>query len=139
MGLGHPKHFLNTIPKELGRAISHIASSSMVSLARERTQSARPWMLRDMQLKEDECNFKKTLSDHCSEVLRNKKVLVVDEMIKCSGYGDKNIAKDISAGFDLMGTLPSSNAFEAKSTFGKPFSIRRGTSTTGMLRARSAE
>ena len=42
-------------------------------------------MLRAMQLKEDECNFKKTLSDHCSEVLRNKKVLVVDEMIKCMG------------------------------------------------------
>ena len=50
--------------------------------------------------------------------LEKQKVLVFDEMIKCSGYGDKNIAKDISAGFDLMGTLPSSNVFEAKSTFG---------------------
>ena len=92
-------------------------SSSTVSLARER-KTARYWMLRALQLREEEDDFKKKLPDQCLEVLKNKKILVFEEMIKAFGYGDKNIAKDISHGFDLMGTLPSSNIFESKSTFG---------------------
>ena len=93
-GLGHPKHFLNAIPKELGRAISHITSTSMISLARDRTQTARQWMIRALQLKEEEETYKKKLPDHCSKVLKTKKLLVFDEMIKSSGYADLGIAKE---------------------------------------------
>ena len=117
-GLGHPKHFLKSIPSELGRAISHITSSSMVSLARERTQAARYWMLRAMQLKEEEEAYKKKRPGHCSDVLRTKKLLVFEEMIKSCGYADVGIARDVSFGFDLMGALPSSHVFEEKTTFG---------------------
>ena len=90
----------------------------MISLARDRTQTARRWMIRALQLKEEEETYKKKLPDHCSKVLKTKKLLVFDEMIKSSGYADLGIAKDISHGFDLMGDLPPSQVFEKKTTFG---------------------
>ena len=75
-------------------------------------------MLRAMQLKEEEEAYKKKLPSHCSDVLKRKKLLVFEEMIKSCGYADVGIAKDVSFGFDLMGTLPSSHVFEEKTTFG---------------------
>ena len=131
-GIGHPKHFLNAIPKELEKTISHVTSTSTVSIARERTQVARHWMLRAMKLKEEEEMFKNGLPDHCSKVLKTKKLRVFDEMVRSSGYADLGIVKDISRGFDLMGGLPPSNVFEKKTTFGTllPEHVRMVSSAT---------
>lgn len=125
----------------------------MVSIARERTQAARFCMLRAMQLKGDETAYKEKLPSHCLDVLKTKKLLLFDDMVKSCGYADVGIARDILYGFDLMGGLPKSNVFAQKRPLELSFlnmsgwlvlqpkrqsSILRDVSTTLKLRMKSA-
>ena len=99
-----------------------------------RTEVARKWLLRSLELREKECEKHDAMEIHCKEVLSKKNLMVFDEMIKSCGYEDVNIARDIESGFDLMGHLPSSGVFQKSSSFASlmPEHVR---SVSGQTRA----
>ena len=115
-GLGHPKHFLKSIPREMEEAICTISSMSAQEVGRTRTEVARKWLSRSLELREKECE-KHDMEAHCKEVLAKKNLTIFSEVIESSGYEDVNIAKDIERGFDLMGHLPSCGVFHKCSSF----------------------
>ena len=50
------------------------------------------------------------------DVLCKKRLQLLDEIIAAEGYEDVNLARDMWAGFDLVGTSPVSNVLPGKVT-----------------------
>ena len=109
----HPKSVVRTIPKELSDAIEKSVGMSPLDLSKERTAVSRRWFLRAVELRDEEMALKKSMPDHCSKVLHQKRLLVFEEMLKSRGYKDVMLAK----GFDLIGDLPCSHVFLHRETF----------------------
>ena len=113
----HPKSVVKTIPKELSDAIEKSVAISPLELSKERTAVSRRWFLRAVELRDSELALKESLPEHCAKVLHQKRLLVFEEMLKCGGYKDVKLVRDMSKGFDLMGDLPCSNVFVHRETF----------------------
>ena len=113
----HQKSVVKTIPKELSDAIEKSVNLSPLELSKERTAMSRRWFLRAAELRDKELALKESLPDHCAKVLHQKRLLVFEEMLKCGGYKDVKLVRDMSKGFDLMGDLPSSRVFLHRETF----------------------
>ncbi|CAE7673348.1 unnamed protein product [Symbiodinium sp. CCMP2456] len=112
----HPKLLASALPKPLKECIERCVSQSPADLAKERTANLRQWMLRAKELK-DECD-EPLVSPHCRDILSNKSMRLLGEMIETSGYGDVNLPNDIGEGFDLLGPIPdSSGVMPKKATF----------------------
>ena len=57
-------------------------------------------------------------SQHCKDILANKSMNLLAEMIDSSGYGDSQLPKDLGRGFDLLGPIPdSSGVLPKKASF----------------------
>ena len=113
----HPKSVVRLIPKELSDAIEKSVGMSPLDLSKERAAVSRRWFLRAVELRDEEMALKKSMPDHCSKVLHQKRLLVFEEVLKSGGYKDVMLVRDISKGFDLMGDLPCSHVFLHRETF----------------------
>ena len=113
----HPKAVVRTIPIELSNAIEKSVHMSPLDLSKERIAVSRHWFLRAVELRDSETSLKKAMPEHCSKVLRQKRLLVFEEMLKAGGYRDTMLVKDLSRGFDLVGGLPCSHVFLHQQTF----------------------
>ena len=114
---GHPRDILQSVPVDLRRTIDEIVSKDVASTAKSRTAIARKWMLRASDLAQRECDFKSTIPDHCAKILKSKRMLLFAEMLSACNHPDDKLCQNICQGFDLLGDLPSSNVFNARSTF----------------------
>ena len=91
-------------------------SKTPVEVAQERTANLRKWMLRAKELKAEADEPR--ISQHCKDILANKSMNLLAEMIDSSGYGDSQLPKDVGRGFDLLGPIPdSSGVLPKKASF----------------------
>ena len=89
---------------------------SPVEIARERTANLRQWMLRAKELHAE--GEEPLVSSHCKDILANKSMKLLGEMICESDYGDSKLPRDIGKGFDLLGPIPdSSGVLPKKATY----------------------
>ena len=70
-------------------------------IAKERTANLRQWMLRAKELAAE--GEEPLVSPHCKDILANKSMRLLGEMISASGYGDSRLPCDIGKGFELTG------------------------------------
>ena len=112
-----PKNIIQSVPSVLRNTIDAITCSDDVSNARHRTEVARKWMLRAIELKTKEDAIKAEMDQHCAKILSNKKTLIFEELIKECRHSDVNLADNIRRGFSLMGDLPKSNVFPSRHIF----------------------
>ena len=61
-----------------------------------------------------ERDLKATLSPRIAEILKGKKLWLLDSLIRASGHEDVHLVEDIQRGFDLTGSLPRSGVFSQK-------------------------
>ena len=54
------------------------------------------------------------MNDRCCRILGSKSMKLFREMLGASGYGDRQICKDMADGFELLGSMPRSGAMPAK-------------------------
>ena len=112
----HPKLLASALPAPLKECIDHCVSRSPVEIARERTANLRQWMLRAKELNAE--GEEPLVSSHCKDILANKSMKLLGEMIHESGYGDSKLPRDIGKGFDLLGPIPdSSGVLPKKATY----------------------
>ena len=57
--------------------------------------------------------FKQKLEPYAADILRDKRLLVLDEILRSLDYPDKTLVQDIAKGFPLSGWMPRSNVFPA--------------------------
>ena len=69
-------------------------SQSEAALAQHRTEVLRRWMLRGQELEPQERKLHRSMPEHLSAVLEGKKLLVFEEMLVASGYGDTSTASE---------------------------------------------
>ena len=112
----HPKLLATALPGALKECIDYCMSKTPVEVAQERTANLRKWLLRAKELKAEA--DEPLISQHCSDILANKSMRLLGEMIDVSGYGDSQLPKDIGRGFDLLGPIPdSSGVLPKKASF----------------------
>ncbi|CAE7843090.1 unnamed protein product, partial [Symbiodinium necroappetens] len=112
----HPKLLASALPAPLKECIGHCVSMSPVEIAKERTANLRQWMLRAKEL--TTAGEEPLVSPHCKDILANKSMKLLGEMIRESGYGDSKLPRDIGKGFDLLGPIPdSSGVLPKKATY----------------------
>lgn len=113
----HPRNIIQSVPSILKNTIDDITCKDDVSNARHRTEVARKWMFRALELKSKEDAIKSRMDQHCAEVLSSKKTLIFEELVKECGHLDVELADNIRRGFSLVGDLPRSNVFPSRQTF----------------------
>ena len=104
------------MPLDLKNTVDDIVQSDDTSMARLRTAMARKWMLKAGELGKQERELKLTLPEHCSVVLKSKRLLVFEMLSECN-HPDSKLCKDICHGFNLLGDLLTSCVFNSRSTF----------------------
>ncbi len=57
---------------------------------------------------------KSTLNHRIADVLKDKRLRLLDMLIKDSGHEDLTLVDDLTKGFDLTGALPRSAVFSKK-------------------------
>lgn len=80
-------------------------------LALIRCRQLARWTVRAGQLKFAEKEFKQSLPEHLQVVLKDKKLLLLQEMLEELQYPDKTLVQDIASGFRLMGWQQKTGVF----------------------------
>ncbi|CAE7639962.1 unnamed protein product [Symbiodinium sp. CCMP2592] len=114
LSVQHPCHLESLLPSELVEAIRANHSKDVATLGRERTEMLNKWLARAEELETAESQFKGSFSSHRRQVLCNKRLLLMKEMLDSVGHEDEDLISDLSNGFDLTGPLARSNAFKNK-------------------------
>ena len=112
--LGHPTDRISLFPKEVKQNVEYIKKKSIHQLAIERTEEIRRWVNLAAGNADKESELKATLSPRIAEILKGKKLWLLDSLIRASGHEDLNLVEDIKKGFDLTGSLPRSGVFSHK-------------------------
>ena len=138
--MGHPAHFVDSVPKVLRDAIHEITSNSLGTMASHRTEAMRKWMARAVETREEEARAMLTAPEHCRKILGRKNLTVFREMLEEVGYDDTTLCSDIRRGFDLMGDLHGPDSFPRKVSYAtlRPEEVRSAAKDTRKAIALSA-
>jgi hypothetical protein len=107
---GHPLHIFEGISKDMRFAINQCASLDPSVIAMQRASFLKKWTDRALELLPKEREFAATLSAPRRRILKGKRLVLLDCMLRECGYADPSIAFDIANGFDLVGVAPISGA-----------------------------
>jgi len=83
-------------------------------LAIERTEEIKRWVTLATENSAKETDLKAALSPRIAEILKGKKLWLLESLIRDSGHEDTSLVEDIQRGFDLTGSLPKSGVFSQK-------------------------
>ena len=108
--LGHPTDHSSLFPKEVKQNVEYIKKKSIHQLAIERTEEIKGWANLASENADKESEIKATLSPRIAEILKGKKLWLLDSLIRASGHEDLNLVGNIQKGFDLTGSLPKVSA-----------------------------
>ena len=112
--IGHPEQVTNLLPPELQCALDKNETTSLHAIGMERTSELRRWISLANRHAGDEAQLKTTLGERRAEVLKDKRILLLRQLIADSGHIDLSLPDDLARGFDLTGKLPPSSFFADK-------------------------
>eukprot|EP00435_Cladocopium_sp_Y103_P051887 s469_g16.t1 len=112
---GHPR----SLDVHVDEAMQDVVKLNLIDppfiLAKRRVQFIKKWTNRAAELKDEEAKLRETMPDHVRQVLGNKRLVLMREMLESLQYPDKKLVDDIAAGFKLSGYMTKSNVFRSKS------------------------
>ena len=108
---GHPRGSAIHITPEVKKILQDNISMDAASLAVIRCRELTKWTARAAELREREKTFKNTMPGHLRKLLASKRLLLFGEMLESVGYPDRDLIKDIAAGFKLVGWQKPTGVF----------------------------
>ena len=111
--LCHPKERNCLFPKEVRANVTHLSERSVHQIALDRTEKVKRWVALSKELSNKERDLKSSISPRI-EVLKDKRVCLLKQLLEEAGYEDTGLVEDIKRGFDLTGALPRSGVFNQK-------------------------
>ena len=114
LSLRHPTEQQSLFPKEVKENVTHLSTCTVHQIAIERTEQIRRWTAFAIDTAKDEKASKSALSHRIADVLKDKRLRLLDKLIKESGHEDHTLVDDLTKGFDLTGALPRSGVFSQK-------------------------
>ena len=112
--LCHPTKHNSLFPKEVRANVAHLSSKTVYQVAQERTEEVKRWVALSKELSTVERDLKSSISPRIAEVLKDKKLVLLERLLKEAGHEDTGLVEDIKKGFDLTGALPRSGVFNQK-------------------------
>ena len=113
---GHPRSVVSSLPPHLDSCVDLLACSPPHEVIKKRQLWLERWTSRAAEIGANPDPEWGISDPHVHKVLRQKRLQLLDEIIASEGYEDTNLAHDIRAGFDLVGTSPVSNILPGKVT-----------------------
>ena len=108
---GHPRGMSMHLPEVVTNVLRENLEMEPAELALVRCRQLARWTVRAGQLKLAEKEFKRSLPEHLQVLLKDKKLLLLQEMLEELQYPDKTLVNDIASGFRLMGWQQKTGVF----------------------------
>ena len=86
-------------------------AGSRYELHKSRNDWLKRWLQRSRELQPDEDKLRDSMPEHVRIVLRGKRLLLMDEMLRSIDHPDVHLVKDICNGFTLSGWMVDSGCF----------------------------
>ena len=94
--------------------MSHLENRSGHQIALDRTEEVKRWVSLSKELAAKERDLKASISPRIAEVLKDKRLCLLEQLLSDAGHEDTGLVEDIRHGFDLTGALPRSGVFNQK-------------------------
>ena len=114
LSLRHPTEQQSLFPREVKENVAYLSKSTIHEVAMKRTERIREWTSYAIDHDNREKSAKAVLSHRIASVLKEKRLGLLDKLIKDSGHEDVTLVDDLTKGFDLTGSLPPSGVFSHK-------------------------
>ena len=114
LSLRHPTEQQSLFPTEVRENVAHLSARTVHQVAIERTEQIRKWTAYAIDTDKEERADKSNLSHRIANVLKDKRLRLLDKLVKESGHEDLTLVDDLARGFDLTGALPRSGVFSPK-------------------------
>ena len=101
-------------PKEVRTNVAHLSDKSVHQIVLERTEEVKRWVALSKELSTKEQDLKASISPRIAEVLKDKRLCLLKQLLDEAGREDAGLVEDIKRGFDLTGALPRSGVFNQK-------------------------
>lgn len=108
---GHPRSFIKSLPLELQKTVEELTGASDQEVACRRASWARFWLHRRLQLEDHEKEVHRNMDKDAQRVVRDKKILLYEEMLRHAGYPDMNVVSTLRDGVPLVGPVQQSGHF----------------------------
>ena len=82
------------------------ASESDAAVAGTRVEFVKKWARRALELEEDEKKLKCSMDALVARAVKQKRILLFEEMLQSSGIPDMGVADELKCGSDLTGQIP---------------------------------
>ena len=96
---GHPTGSAIHIPPDVKQILQDNISMDAATLALIRCRELTKWTVRAAELRDQEKTFKDTMPEYLRKLMSRKRLLLFKEMLESVGYPDRDLIKDIAAGF----------------------------------------
>ena len=111
---GHPRDLYGQLPAEMQNCVDSLSVMPEASVIAKRAAWFTKWTCRarELQLEPDP---EWIIEDPAmANILDQKRLQLLDEIISEEGYDDTSLARDIKDGFDLVGIVPTSGILPGK-------------------------
>ena len=128
---GHPHDLFSGVSDSMLKAIKSNASMTASQVIAYRAAFFKKWTKRAAELDQKGKELHSTLPKHHQQILRGKRLLLMEDMLNHFGHRDSGIVKEIIQGFDLVGdtaevaTLPAAFQPAPLSLRGKSCHLRQ--------------
>ena len=106
---GFPNNFAEVVPDELEEAILNLATQPHHVIVKRRSDFFRRWLSKAADLHSQEEQLKASFDLPFASVVRSKRILLFEEMVREYSLADKDVASILKQGVDLAGKIPLSN------------------------------
>ena len=96
LSLGHPTEQQSLFPKKVRENVAHLSARTIHQVAIERTEQIRKWTAFAIDIDKEERAAKSNLSNRIADVLKDKRLKLLDKLIKDSGHEDLILVDDLT-------------------------------------------
>ena len=111
---GHPRTVEALIPQVLREAILQHKNCAPDKIAKARAEFFAKWLKIAQDLQEDEVKLKSNMSAERRKILKPKRLLLWQAMLKEAKYADLGVVDETIKGTDLVGEAPATGIFNTK-------------------------
>ena len=112
--LCHPTEHNSLFPKEVRANVAHLSNNMVHQIALERTEEAKRCVALSKARSAKERDLKSSISPRIAEVLKDKRLCLLERLLEEAGHEDTSLVEDIKKGLDLAGALPRLGVFNQK-------------------------
>lgn len=110
----HPLAVERSLPSVLIEAVDAHNGLSEVEIAKDRLKQVLHWNNRAKALQEREDELKAGLDPIVASTIRQKRLLLFEEMLKAASYPDLDVLSELKHGSDLVGNVPVTGVLPCK-------------------------